>query len=49
VGLGGGWPARFYVGLARSFMHMCLVKKGKAEAVEAEQHSKPAGHHLVSY
>jgi hypothetical protein len=41
VGLGGGRPAkspsrptRFYVSLARGFMHMCLHEKGKAKAVE---------------
>jgi hypothetical protein len=30
-----GWPAaRFYVGLARGFGHMCLQEKGMAKAVE---------------
>jgi hypothetical protein len=29
-----GWPARFYVGLARDFMHMCLHEMGKAKEVE---------------
>jgi hypothetical protein len=54
-----GWLARFYVGLARDFMHMCLHEKGKAKAVEkvgggqttwlADHVAGPAGHHLVSY
>jgi hypothetical protein len=30
----GGLPMRFYVGLARGFVHMCLHEKGKANAVE---------------
>jgi hypothetical protein len=29
-----GLPTRFYVGLARGFVHMCLYEKGKANAVE---------------
>jgi hypothetical protein len=66
VGLGGGQPvkspgrpARFYVGLARSFVHTCLHKKGKDKAVEkvgggrttwpADHVAKPASHHLASY
>jgi hypothetical protein len=29
------WPtARFYIGLAHGFVHMCLHEKGKAKAVE---------------
>jgi hypothetical protein len=54
-----GWPARFYVSLARGYMHTCLHKKGKAKAVEkvgggqtkwpAGHVARPAGHHLVSY
>jgi hypothetical protein len=43
MGLGGGrpakspgWPARFYVGLARSFVDMCLHEKGMAKAVEKD-------------
>jgi hypothetical protein len=59
VGLGGGWPARIYVSLARGFVHTCLHKKGKAKAVEkvsegqttwpAGHVARPADHHLVSY
>jgi hypothetical protein len=51
--------ARFYVNLARGFVHTCLHKKGKAKAVEkvsggqitwsASHVARPAGHHLVSY
>jgi hypothetical protein len=29
-----GWPARFYVSLARGFMHTCLHEEGKAMVVE---------------
>jgi hypothetical protein len=29
-----GWPARFYVGLARRFMHTCLHEEGKNKAVD---------------
>jgi hypothetical protein len=29
-----GRPARFYVGLAHSFVHTCLHEKGKAKAME---------------
>jgi hypothetical protein len=29
-----GRPTRFYVGLARNFVHMCLHEKGKAKAVD---------------
>jgi hypothetical protein len=66
MGPGGGRPAkspgqsaRFYVGLARGFVHTCLHEKGKAKAVEkvgggrttwpASHMARPAGHHLVSY
>jgi hypothetical protein len=49
VGPGGGRPAkslgrpaRFYVDLARDFVHMCLHEKGKAKAVEAAPHGRPA-------
>jgi hypothetical protein len=66
VGPGGGWlakspyqPTRFYVGLARGFMHMSLHVKGNAKAVEkvgrgqttrpTSHVARPAGHHLVSY
>jgi hypothetical protein len=66
MGLGGGrpakspgWPARFYVGLARSFVDMCLHEKGMAKAVEKDgggrttwpvgHVARPAGHNLVSY
>jgi hypothetical protein len=59
VGLGGGQPAkspgrlaRFYVGLTRDFMHMCLHEKGKAkvaEKVSGGQTTWSAGHHLASY
>jgi hypothetical protein len=34
VGPWGGRPARFYVGLARGFVHTCLHEKGKAKAIE---------------
>jgi hypothetical protein len=34
VGPGGGLSARFYVNLARGFVHTCLHEKGKAKAVE---------------
>jgi hypothetical protein len=56
---GGCRPARFYVSLARGFMHTCLHEKGKAKAVEkvsggqttwaAGHVARPADHHLVSY
>jgi hypothetical protein len=59
VGPGGGWlakfpgrPARFYVGLACGFVHMCLHKKGKVKAVEkvgGGQTTWLATHHLVGY
>jgi hypothetical protein len=62
----GGWPAkspgrpaRFYVGLARSFVHTCLHEKEKAKAVEkvgggqttwlADHVARPGSHHLASY
>jgi hypothetical protein len=51
-------PARFYVGLAHSFVHMCLHKKGKAKTVEkvsggqiawpAGHVARPTDHHLAS-
>jgi hypothetical protein len=54
-----GWLARFYVGLARSFMVTCLHEKGKAKAVEevgrglsirlAGQVAWLTGLHLVTY
>jgi hypothetical protein len=54
-----GQPARFCVGLAHDFMHMCQHEKGKAMVVEkvsrgqttwlAGHMARPAGHHLVSY
>jgi hypothetical protein len=54
VGLWGGQPAkspgrpaRFYVGLARGFVHTCLHKKGKDKAVEKVGGGRttwPAGH-----
>jgi hypothetical protein len=54
-----GQPARFYVRLARGFVHTCLHEKGKATAVEkvgggqttwpAGHVARLAGHHLVSY
>jgi hypothetical protein len=54
-----GRPVRFYVSLARSFVHTCLHEKGKAKAVEkvgigqttwlADYMARPANHHLVSY
>jgi hypothetical protein len=54
-----GQPARFYVGLARGFVHTCLHEKGKAKAMEkvsrgrntwpAYHVARLAGHHLVSY
>jgi hypothetical protein len=34
MGPEGGRPARFYVGLARSFVHTYLHEKGNAKAVE---------------
>jgi hypothetical protein len=41
VGVGGGrpakspgWPAGFYVGLIRGFVHTCLHEKGKVKPVE---------------
>jgi hypothetical protein len=34
-GPGGGWPARFYVGLAHVFVHMCLHEKGKPSGGES--------------
>jgi hypothetical protein len=37
-----GWPARFYVGLARGFVHTCLHEKRKAKTMEAEPHGRPA-------
>jgi hypothetical protein len=66
VGPGGGrsakFPgqsARFYVGLARGHVHMCLHEKGKVKVVEkvgegrttwpAGHVARPAGHHSVSY
>jgi hypothetical protein len=65
VGPGGGRQARyhsrlarFFVALARGFVHTCLHEKGKAKAVEtvcgdrttwpASHVAGPAGHHLVS-
>jgi hypothetical protein len=36
------WLARFYVSLARGFLHTCLHEKGKAKAVEAEAHGQLA-------
>jgi hypothetical protein len=50
--LGGGRPARFYVGLARGFVHTCRHEKGKAKAVEKVSRGQTtwqAGHHLASY
>jgi hypothetical protein len=47
VGLGGGRPVRFYVGLAHGFVHTCLHEKGKAKAVEkvsGRRTTGPAGH-----
>jgi hypothetical protein len=54
-----GWPARFYVGLPRGFVHTCLHEKGKAKMVEkvggglttwSDSHvARPIGHHLASY
>jgi hypothetical protein len=59
VGPGAGRPVRFYVGLARGFVHMCLHEKGKVKAVEkvgggwttwlASHAARPVGHHLTSY
>jgi hypothetical protein len=56
---GGGRPAKFYIGLARGFMHTCLHEKGNAKAVEkvgegritwpAGHVARLAGHHLASY
>jgi hypothetical protein len=42
-----GRPARFYVGLARGFVHTCLHEKGKAKAmgkVGGDQITWPVGH-----
>jgi hypothetical protein len=54
-----GWPARFYVGLARDFMHTCLREKGKAKTVYkvgggqttwlAGHVARSVSHHLASY
>jgi hypothetical protein len=59
VGPRGGRPARFYVGLARGFVHTSLHEKGKAKAVEkvgGGQTTWPGGnmvvlasHHMASY
>jgi hypothetical protein len=66
MGLGGGQPAKspgrsakFYVGLARSFMHTCPHEKGNTKAVEkvgggqttwqAGHVATPTSHHLASY
>jgi hypothetical protein len=58
-GMGGRRPARYYVCLARGFMHTCLHEKGKAKVVEkvgggqitwpTDDVARPVGHHLVSY
>jgi hypothetical protein len=52
-----GWPAMFYVGLARGFKDTCLHEEYKAKAVEkvgggrstwsASHVAWPAGHHLA--
>jgi hypothetical protein len=52
-------PARFYVGLARGFVHTFLHEKGKAKAVDkvgrgrptwpAGHVARPAEHHLATY
>jgi hypothetical protein len=54
----GGRSARFYVGLARGFMHTCLHEKGKAKVVDkvggglttwpTGHMARLASHHLVS-
>jgi hypothetical protein len=59
VGLGGGRPARFYIGLAHGFVHTCLHEKGKAKAVEkvgggrttwpTHHMAELAGHDFMSY
>jgi hypothetical protein len=52
VGRGGVCPTKFYVGLAHSFLDMCLHEKGKAKVVEEVNgglSTRPAGIHLVSY
>jgi hypothetical protein len=59
MGLGGGWPDSFWVGLDQNFLDTCLHQKGKAMAVEkvgggrthwsGGQVARLAGCHLVSY
>jgi hypothetical protein len=58
MGSGSSRSARFYVGLARGFVHMCLHEKEEGQCGGESQWSLNhvaghvaglVGHHLVSY